>query len=74
MELAMSYPVRPRHELAFWSTLSRMAEMASYQAPSRPGADDAFKLVAECAAEKQKFWEAVTAPPPKRYITSATWG
>ena len=58
---AMGYPIRPRQELAFWSTMHRMAERAAHQAPARDGAYKAFRLVAEDAAEKEAYWISVSS-------------
>ena len=56
----MSYPIKPRQELAFWATLRQMAERASYQAPPVDGAYSAYKCVAEHAAQKQEFWRTIS--------------
>jgi len=56
----MSYPIKPRQELAFWATLRQMAEKASYQAPAMDGAYNAYRLVAEHAAQKQEYWQSIS--------------
>jgi hypothetical protein len=63
--------MNPRHQLAFWSTLGRMAEKASYEAPARDGAWQAYRTVVDHAAQKTEYWRAVTAaaqnrPAPRR--------
>jgi hypothetical protein len=51
--------MNPRQELAFWSTFRLMAEKASYEAPAKAGAWQAFRTVAVHAAHKADYWKAV---------------
>jgi hypothetical protein len=56
--------MKPRQQLAFWATLQRMAEKASYEAPARDGAWQAFRTVAERAAVKAQYWRSIAGPAP----------
>ncbi len=51
--------MKPRQELAFWSTFRLMAEKASYQAPAKAGAWQAFRTVADHAADQADYWKIV---------------
>jgi hypothetical protein len=52
--------MKPRLELAFWSTLSRMAEKASYEAPDQAGAWQAYRTVVDHAAQKTEHWRVIS--------------
>ena len=51
--------MKPRQELAFWSTFRLVAERASYQAPAQAGAWQAFRTVADHAGRKADYWRSV---------------
>ncbi len=57
--------MKPRQELAFWSTFRLMAEKASYQAPAEEGAWQAFRAVADHAARKAEYWDTVIGAQTK---------
>src|SRR4051812_38253459 len=64
--------MKPRQELAFWSTFRLMAERASHQAPAEAGAGRGFKTVADHAASKADIGEPSRARRIGRPINATT--
>jgi hypothetical protein len=52
--------MKPRLELAFWSTFGRMAEKASYEAPAQQGTWQACRTVVDHAAAKTEHWRVIS--------------
>src|SRR3954454_23229457 len=65
--------MKPRHELAFWSTFRLMAEKAAFQAPAQEGAWQAFRTVADHAARKADYWKVVAGAQDRPARIGGRW-